>query len=174
MFALDADEIDTPWETQKIAWRHDCQEARHATLRKRAADPYATHIVREVLVHNPRTNTVARTISETEDVLAYTNNEFDILRTCGFMVERPEWHVFMDPKQQIRTLARVAIIEGVIPARDIVDEMHSCYQASSKPGHRLNDVYDHRQYLEGHPRMNPCSQGIHLVDIEPYYLRVDR
>jgi len=180
-----------PWPSQDVIWRDDFAppSIRIATLRKEISKGLS-HIVREVMIrdkHSTRENR-AQSRDHAESVIAQTKQEFDYLRDCGIAVAPTEWFVAIDRTESVRTLARVAIIEGYdmeeyrwdVPLSE--DEQERYYELQEKIGNylkvgeqgsRLADVCYLRQYRYGTPRdenLGLTSQAAYLVDIEPVYI----
>jgi hypothetical protein len=173
-------EIDTPWDQQPIAWRYSNSLLRKRALRTLASEPTRpTHLVREVLVHDPETRAPATSVQRIWEVLKLTNDELHLLRECGVAAPIVEWHVF-ESSPHARALARVAIIDGYDtydypPASSCEYAAYSSWrqgidQYIHTPGFRVEEFTDWEQYRNGVPRTEPhANSALHLVDVEPAY-----
>jgi hypothetical protein len=185
----DWQQIDTPWEPQPIVWRASDSYQRTDELSAYVAnDPTRTHLVREIAVHEPENGYKPGTVARTEQILEKTEEELRLLGKCGLASAEVAWHVFTTG-QTVRTLARVAIINGISaepwasrygdklqPTKEMptpsgqdyyeLDEGISAYLRI--PGKRICDYGSRRQYRYGVPRTTPNSKPqFHLIDPEP-------
>ncbi len=187
-------ELRTPWPSQPVVWRASEDYERTANLRQDVAEG-RDYIVREVLVNHPKFkmnfNVGLSNLSrrKTKTVLRMADREFRAFTDAGFVCPPVEWHVFTDKEDRVRTLARVAVIEGVgLPIGKYYsqmneaeraelgrfEDMYSDYLASPEGGkYFMYDTESPAQYLEGQLR-NPvlCAQltpevSTCLADIEP-------
>jgi len=190
MLGLPSAEVDTPWQHQEVVWRDLPQRERHKLLREQARDQSKTHIVREVRVANGSRMSPL----EVRLHLDLAEKEFDLLRLCGIEVVTPEWHTFVDNNGQSRTLARMAIIDGLNPdsffrsnheltaaERHIhTNAEHSirAYHFIGNRADRLGDIDGIDQYIYGtirQPQVDgrspTVSPRLYLSDAEPIFNR---
>lgn len=175
--------LDTPWVAQEIVWRYPSRTKRHEALR-RQVDSGNTHIVREVRVDKAYGG--PESIAHASSVVARTEEEFSLMRSIGIQIAPTEWYIFSDDEQRVRTLARVAVIEGMelepihqphLATREqrllLADAMIKIdsYNNLTNGKRRLNDVYLIDQYLYGSPRAleGNTNPELYLIDIEPIF-----
>lgn len=187
---LGPEDIGLPWD-EPIAWRKAHHLDRKCELQAMARDN-TTHLVREVIVSNSRfknaSNFVQSRLTRTqiEDTLEEADQQFGLLAERGINVPDHDWHVFFDPQDGLeRTLARVAIIEGIelnripedqlnqpgYPSHDDIQQWFTGvtdYHQTVPYSIRLSDVLERRQYMYGHLKgQGTAIAGNYLADIEP-------
>jgi|GEM_PF-2510533 len=181
--------LETPWEPQEIAWRHDSQRLRHEALWQQIVTS-ATHLVREVLVCDDYSYNAAPTRTQALATIEKAEAQFDRLQSFGIHTPYRAWHVFEGPDGNVRTLARVRIIRGYafkplsipdfnsLPKRrqslhTVLDQKIKGYYEATAQSEALSDAYHTEQYIHGRPR-GEDGRGIgqpliYLVDIEPLF-----
>jgi len=186
-------EVEVPWDPQPIAWRYVSHSARKAALRREAATPGLTHLVREVLTAPRPTESSLLKIQRYEPPLTPTRahqaiedaiTELDRLAAHGVAVPEVSWHVYTGNDRITRVPARVAIIDGIEPewsleqgnsipglptASNVIptwrDSMRGYYSGT---GYRIAEFDDITQYRYGPPRPYPQTPpNLCLVDVEP-------
>ena len=192
--AIPLAEINTPWPSQPIVWRAHDDVERTENLRTDISEG-RDFVVREVLVNHPRHRMVhspyLSTLSKrrTKSALRMADREFKAFTDAGFVCPPTEWHVFADREDRVRTLARVAVIEGTClfvakyysqmdeaeqAVRNDFEDQYKKYLLSPAGGkYYLDDTHSTRQFMEGQLRNQALSAILTpdvstcLADIEP-------
>lgn len=183
-------QIDTPWEPQNIIWREGDSTSRESNL-KNVIDTGVDFLVREAFVqHQDRKyEPTELSLEQVWDLLGHTDQEFELMRSVGIVPAPTEWHAFVDHEGTVRTLAKVAVIDGTVyknprvsgtSAEEAAKEnereaMVNEYLGLPNVGHRVYDVRRPSQFLFGQARneelrMKHTPDAAHcLVDIESVY-----
>ncbi len=199
--------VESPWDGPEPALHLSrgggAENAYHRAIRAQVKDPAQTHIIREVRVGYMRdffsTPRPAKTLNEyprsfIEDTIGRAEEQYRLLdKKYGIRIPDHEFAITTDNIGQMRTLARIAIIEGrscaprgmremafrLAPAlvradlTDTVEAYHhdvSTYEslADIHPGPGLND------FVHGAPRGlrggEQTARQAYLVDLEPLFV----
>lgn len=171
-------QIDTPWEPQPIVWFSTPFGTSRIELAAAAADPEATHLVREVHVGARFLEPMLGTsipMGTTKDLLQRATEHFHLLEALTPVRVAPtEWHAFKGEGDRVHVLARVAIIDGM-NARSFYDSDETFEEVLApyidQPANGLlRDVDRRAQYILGKPRVASLGEpALYLVDIEPLF-----
>jgi len=195
--------LESPWPNDPLVLRTEYRSTRgqRTAIKRSIGRTDNTHIVREVRVGyiddlreaGPHDVAPAYSRAEIAGFITRARDEFSVLQAAGIRVPPHEYHVATDSQHRLRTLARLAIVDGPSfgpttysellwqpgapdeAKNQLLDSIRD-YLATRPYDQRLADISPTHlsQFVYGIPRGNQQlleQPGTYLVDVEPLFYR---